>query len=107
MLFTAGQEGYARPIVDRIDVENLFCRRLYRPSTISMVHGNHVKDLSCISKDLSRMVIVDNNPFCFLLQPSNGIPCIPFSAERPQDDRVNLMSILVKICIGNSPSTGI
>ena len=27
--------GYARPLVDRIDVENRFCLRLYRPSTIS------------------------------------------------------------------------
>ncbi|CAA2958368.1 CTD nuclear envelope phosphatase 1 homolog [Olea europaea subsp. europaea] len=34
VLFTAGLEGYARPLVDRIDVENLFSRRLYRPSTI-------------------------------------------------------------------------
>ncbi|KAJ6865280.1 FCP1-like domain [Populus alba x Populus x berolinensis] len=42
-----------------------------------------VKDLSCLSKDLSRVVIVDNNPFSFLLQPLNGIPCVPFSAGLP------------------------
>ncbi|XP_039021664.1 uncharacterized protein LOC120153865 isoform X1 [Hibiscus syriacus] len=35
VLFTAGLEGYARPLVDRIDVENRFSLRLYRPSTIS------------------------------------------------------------------------
>ncbi|KAG5599874.1 hypothetical protein H5410_031244 [Solanum commersonii] len=48
-------------------------------------YREHVKDLLCISKDLSRMVIVDNNPFSFLLQPLNGIPCIPFSAGQPHD----------------------
>ena len=37
----------------------------------------HVKDLSCISTNFCRIVIVDNNPFSFLLQPVNGIPCIP------------------------------
>ncbi|XP_068340077.1 uncharacterized protein [Pyrus communis] len=34
-LFTAGLEDYARPLVDRIDVENLFQLRLYRPSRVS------------------------------------------------------------------------
>ncbi|CAA2988344.1 CTD nuclear envelope phosphatase 1 homolog [Olea europaea subsp. europaea] len=37
VLFTAGLEGYARPLVDRIDAENRFSHRLYRPSTISTI----------------------------------------------------------------------
>ncbi|KAL2227423.1 UNVERIFIED_CONTAM: CTD nuclear envelope phosphatase 1, partial [Sesamum indicum] len=85
VLFTAGLEGYARPLVDRIDVDNRFSRRLYRPSTISTEYREHVKDLSCLSKDFCRIVIVDNNPFSFLLQPLNGIPCIPFSPGQPHD----------------------
>ncbi|GJS93069.1 CTD nuclear envelope phosphatase 1 [Tanacetum coccineum] len=88
VLFTAGLEGYARPLVDRIDAENRFSRRLYRPSTISTEYREHVKDLSFVSTDFCRMVIVDNNPFSFLLQPVNGIPCIPFSAGQPRDDQV-------------------
>ncbi|GMP69419.1 hypothetical protein CsSME_00028690 [Camellia sinensis var. sinensis] len=87
--------GYARPLVDRIDVENRFCNRLYRPSTISTEYREHVKDLSCLSKDLCRTVIVDNNPFSFLLQPVNGIPCIPFSAGQPHDDQ--LLEILLPL----------
>ncbi|CAN4087489.1 unnamed protein product [Withania somnifera] len=88
VLFTAGLEGYARPVVDKIDLENLFSRRLYRPSTISTEFREHVKDLSCISEDLCRIVIVDNNPFSFLLQPLNGIPCIPFSPGQPHDNQL-------------------
>ncbi|XP_028792654.1 carboxy-terminal domain RNA polymerase II polypeptide A small phosphatase 1 [Neltuma alba] len=88
VLFTAGLEGYARPLVDRIDMENWFSLRLYRPSTTSTQYREHVKDLSGISKDLCRVVIVDNNPFSFLLQPLNGIPCIPFSAGQPHDTQL-------------------
>ncbi|GKD41683.1 ribonuclease H-like domain-containing protein, partial [Tanacetum coccineum] len=87
VLFTAGLEGYARPLVDRIDAENRFSRRLYRPSTISTEYWEHVKDLFFVSTDFCRMVIVDNNPFSFLLQPVNRIPCIPFSAGQPRDDQ--------------------
>ncbi|KAI6676218.1 hypothetical protein NL676_037014 [Syzygium grande] len=95
VLFTAGLEGYARPLVDTIDVENRFSQRLYRPSTISTEYREHVKDLSCLSKDLSRIVIVDNNPFSFLLQPVNGIPCIPFTAGQPPDDQ--LLEVLLPL----------
>ncbi|KAL9230199.1 hypothetical protein vseg_005584 [Gypsophila vaccaria] len=95
ILFTAGLEGYARPLVDRIDAESWFSRRLYRPSTISTEYRDHVKDLTCISQDLSRVVIVDNNPFSFLLQPVNGIPCVPFSAGQPHDDQ--LLQVLLPL----------
>ncbi|KAA8517804.1 hypothetical protein F0562_015278 [Nyssa sinensis] len=88
ILFTAGLEDYARPLVDKIDVDNRFCHRLYRPSTVSTEYREHIKDLSCLSKDLCRTVIVDNNPFSFLLQPSNGIPCVPFSAGQPHDEQL-------------------
>lgn len=50
-------------------------------------YREHVKDLSCISKDFCRIVIVDNNPFSFLLQPVNGIPWIPFSAGQPHNEQ--------------------
>nr|XP_043613418.1 CTD nuclear envelope phosphatase 1A-like isoform X2 [Erigeron canadensis] len=95
VLFTAGLEGYAKPLVDRIDAENRFSRRLYRPSTSSTEFREHVKDLACISTNFCRIVIVDNNPFSFLLQPINGIPCVPFSAGQPHDDQ--LLEVLLPL----------
>nr|KJB74328.1 hypothetical protein B456_011G288400 [Gossypium raimondii] len=89
------QLSYARPLVDRIDAENRFSHRLYRPSTICTEFREHVKDLSCLSKNLCRTVIVDNNPFSFLLQPLNGIPCIPFSAGQPHDTQ--LLDVLLPL----------
>ncbi|CAL4893996.1 unnamed protein product [Urochloa decumbens] len=46
VLFTAGLEGYAKPLVDRIDAHNRFIHRLYRPSTVTttlfMLTGIHL-----------------------------------------------------------------
>ncbi|KAM0948135.1 putative protein-serine/threonine phosphatase [Dioscorea sansibarensis] len=101
VLFTAGLEGYASPLVDRIDLNNRFTLRLYRPATVSTKYREHVKDLSCLSNDLCRTVLVDNNPFSFLLQPLNGIPCIPFSAGRHDDDELmrDLLPLLKQLSL--------
>lgn len=95
VLFTAGLEGYARPLVDKIDAENRFIHRLYRPSTTRTEYREHVKDLFVISKDVCRIVLVDNNPFSFLLQPLNGIPCVPFSPGHPHDKQ--LMDVILPL----------
>ncbi|CAH8376317.1 unnamed protein product [Eruca vesicaria subsp. sativa] len=88
VIFTAGLEDYARPLVDKIDTKNVLNDRLYRSCTVSTQYRDHVKDLLCTSKNMCRTVIVDNNPYSFLLQPLNGIPCVPFSADQPHDTQV-------------------
>ncbi|XP_057839923.1 uncharacterized protein LOC131049847 isoform X2 [Cryptomeria japonica] len=88
VLFTAGLEGYAKPLVDKIDSENRIAARLYRPATVTTKYRDHVKDLSCLARDLRRTVIIDNNPFSFLLQPMNGIPCVPFTGAHTDDQQV-------------------
>ncbi|KAI5019073.1 hypothetical protein ZWY2020_043961 [Hordeum vulgare] len=84
ILFTAGLEGYAKPLIDRIDAHNRFYRRFYRPSTVTTPRKG---SLVC-PKISVRVVLVDNNPYSFLLQPLNGIPYIRFSAGQPMDDQL-------------------
>ncbi len=50
----------------------------------------------CVSRrrDLSRVVLVDNNPLSFLHQPANGVPCQPFRGD--PDDR-HLSSVLLPL----------
>ncbi|GJP43491.1 hypothetical protein CLOM_g2944 [Closterium sp. NIES-68] len=95
VLFTAGLEGYACPLVDRIDPDGLISARLYRPATVTTHMRQHVKDLSVLGRDLRRTVIIDNNPFAFLLQPVNGIPCVPFFGGEGSDRQ--LLQVLLPL----------
>lgn len=95
VLFTAGLEGYARPLVDKIDPERRISARLYRPATVNTKYREHVKDLSLIGRDLHRTVIIDNNPFSFLLQPLNGIPCVSFTGAHSDDNQ--LLQVLLPL----------
>lgn len=77
-VFTAATETYARPVLDRLDpTGSLLDGRFYRPAC-RHVHGTYLKDLRRIQAglgkaDLSRVVLVDNNPLSFVPQPENGI----------------------------------
>lgn len=45
-----------------------------------------VQDLPRLGCDLSRTVLLDDSPFSFLMQPSNGLPIRPFSGEASDND---------------------
>ena len=84
VVFTAGAEGYARPLCDVIDPSGRVDARLYRDACVRTPVRDHVKDLAALGRDPRRTVLVDNNPFSFLLQPDNGVPCVSFAGD-PED----------------------
>lgn len=87
VLFTAGLEDYAKPIVAALDPDGtIFSACLYRPSTVESVHYPCVKDMSRLGRDMRRVVLVDDTPLAFLHQPHNGVPVFTFKADL--DDRL-------------------
>ncbi|GKU92413.1 hypothetical protein SLEP1_g6145 [Rubroshorea leprosula] len=77
VVFTAGLKQYASLVLDALDPKGLISHRLYRDSC-RCVEGRYVKDLSEMGRDMRRVVIVDDNPNSYSLQPENAIPIIPF-----------------------------
>ena len=82
MVFTAGSQPYADPILDKIDPDKVIKHRLYRESCTLVVNEFNqpvfVKDLRIIGRPLESIVLVDNAPHTYLMQLSNGIPIIPY-----------------------------
>mmetsp|Transcript_12284 Transcript_12284/g.21921 ORF Transcript_12284/g.21921 Transcript_12284/m.21921 type:complete len:266 (-) Transcript_12284:219-1016(-) len=77
-VYTAGLEHFASPILDLLDPDgSIFRHRLYREDCI-LTNGIYVKDLMRFNRQMSRIVLVDNNAMCFLPQLSNGIPISSF-----------------------------
>lgn len=84
-VYTAGDADYARPLIQMLDRDGrFFLGSLYRESTVATSVHDHVKDLERLGCDLARTVLVDNNPYSFLLQPDNGVLCESFFGE-PED----------------------
>ncbi|KAL7604473.1 hypothetical protein Lser_V15G18291 [Lactuca serriola] len=68
VLFTAGLEGYAKPLVDIIDAENRFSGRFYRPSTTSTEYREHVKDLSFVRIFARLLLLTTIHSVCYCNQ---------------------------------------
>jgi Dullard-like phosphatase family protein len=94
VVFTAGTADYAAPILDRMDpTHRTFRRRFYRdsctlvPSTGGSAPAfTFVKDLRILGEpDLSRVLILDNTPSAYALQPQCGVPIPSFFGD-PADD---------------------
>ena len=85
-VFTAALSCYAEPVLNRLDPKrSIFKRRLYREGCTPTGTGAFAKDLSLHFKDLSRVVLVDNNPVSLMRQPDNGL-LVPSFFDDPNDD---------------------
>ncbi|CAD8049660.1 unnamed protein product [Paramecium sonneborni] len=96
VIFTAGLQSYADKIIDKIDSMNVVKHRLYRHHTF--LQGNvMLKDLSTLGRPLSKIIIVDNNHYNFVLQPHNGIKIKSWVGDDKDRALVELMQYLVKL----------
>jgi Dullard-like phosphatase family protein len=93
LVFTAGLEDYAKPIIDAIDPDqSLHKIRIYREGCVKTEFYQCVKDMARVNRDLKRTVLVDDTPLAFLHQPDNGIPVLGFRGD--PDDRLLLEAVL-------------
>ncbi|CAL8350128.1 unnamed protein product [Arctogadus glacialis] len=72
VIFTAETGMTAYPLIDSIDPQGFVMYRLFRDATRYM-DGHHVKDVSCLNRDTSKVILVDCKRESFSLQPFNGL----------------------------------
>lgn len=95
VVFTASCQNYADQIINYIDPEKHIKYRLYRESCTSF-SGCFVKDLSKIGRDLQRVIIVDNSPSAYMLQPYNAIAITDWIDDAEDRELDTIMDFLIK-----------
>jgi len=87
VLWTAGTQLYADPIVDWLDPEKvIFSKRMYRTECTQSRDGRFVKDLNKLQVALSRVLILDNSEKSYAFQPANGVPISDFTTSNSDTD---------------------
>ncbi|KAF4085995.1 hypothetical protein AMELA_G00101560 [Ameiurus melas] len=88
----------AFPLVDSIDPQGFVMYRLFRDATRYM-EGHHVKDVSCLNRDTSKVIIVDCKREAFSLQPFNGLALRKWDGNSEDRTLYDLAAFLKTIAI--------
>jgi len=97
VVFTAAVPLYAKPVLDLTDKQGLITHRLYRSSTVTFKGQPYVKDISKLGRDMSRIVLIDNNPCAMLASPDNVIPIMSFYDSKTDNELPKVLALLRKL----------
>ncbi|XP_010538579.1 PREDICTED: carboxy-terminal domain RNA polymerase II polypeptide A small phosphatase 1-like [Tarenaya hassleriana] len=99
VVFTAGLPEYASMVLDHLDPRRrVISHRLFRNSC-TIMDGRLVKDLGRVVGDMRRVVIVDDNPNSYALQPENAFPIKPFTDDL-MDEELRKLGAFFDDCDG-------
>ena len=96
VIFTASTQYYADIVIDGLDCKDKIDYKLYRQHT-DFIDGTHIKDLSKLGRNLSKIIIIDNLEDNYLLQPNNGLNIIDFEGDENDNELIYLMKDLLNI----------
>ena len=93
IIFTASVSKYAAPLLDILDPKKFCNFRLYREHCTS-INSCFVKELRRLGRDLKNIIIVDNSPMSYALNPENGLPIPTWFDDKSDRELYNLSSVL-------------
>jgi len=94
VVFTASLAAYANPLLDILDPEHYIFYRLFRDQC-TVINNAFIKDLSQLGRDLKDVIIVDNSPIAYSLQPENGLPITTWVND-PVDNMLHQLIPILK-----------
>ena len=93
VIFTASLSKYADPLIDIIDEDNICSFRLFREHC-TQINEIFVKEMIKLGRDLKDIIIVDNSPMSYCLNPENGLPIKSWFDDKDDRDLFKISGIL-------------
>jgi RNA polymerase II subunit A small phosphatase-like protein len=75
VIFTASLCKYANPLMNILDPKGLCTGRLFREHC-DLRDKIYMKDMSRLGRRIEDVILIDNSPNSYRLQPENAIPII-------------------------------
>ncbi|KAI9816722.1 MAG: mitochondrial inner membrane protein required for protein import [Thelocarpon impressellum] len=93
VIFTSVPSHIAEPVIMKLDPFRIVQWPLFREAT-RYKDGKHVKDLSYLNRDLSKVILIDTDPDHAKLQPENAIVLPRWTGDSKDKELVSLIPFL-------------
>ena len=93
VIFTASVSKYADPLLDILDKDKNCKFRLFREHC-TQINTCYLKEIKKLGRELKDIVIVDNSPMSYALNPENGLPILTWFEDKEDRELYNISSIL-------------
>uniref|UniRef100_A0A0N5AIH0 Mitochondrial import inner membrane translocase subunit TIM50 n=1 Tax=Syphacia muris TaxID=451379 RepID=A0A0N5AIH0_9BILA len=100
VIYTSETALNANAVIDSFDPKQRIMYRLYRDCT-KYVKGHHIKDLSRLNRDLSKVIYIDYDPESFKLNPENVLRLPKWDGDMNDTSLVDLAELLKTIYLSN------
>lgn len=100
VIYTSEGAMTAPQVIDSFDPKQRVLFRLFRDCTKYM-KGHHVKDLSRLNRDLSKVIYIDYDPQSFQLNPDNVLRLPKWEGDMDDTGLVDLAELLKTIYLSN------
>ena len=101
ILFSIDSKDFSEPIINMIENDKKYFDYKFYKDHCVLYKNNLIKDLTLIGRDLSKIIIVDNNETCFELNKENGIKISSFYGDNNDNKLFELKNILKEIYFKN------
>ena len=100
--FSTETKDFCDSIINMIEQDKKYFEYNFYKEHCVLYNNNFVKDISLIGRDISKIIIVDNDEKCFGLNKENGIKIKTFNEENSNDNKLfELKKILKDLYIQN------
>ncbi|XP_066931151.1 mitochondrial import inner membrane translocase subunit TIM50-like [Clytia hemisphaerica] len=100
VIYTHENGFSSAPVVDGVDPEGFIMYRLFRDAT-KYTNGTHVKDLSRLNRDITKVVLVDCDSRTSQLQPRNSLVLKKWNGDPKDTDLFELIPFFHMIATSN------
>ncbi|KAF2692105.1 hypothetical protein K458DRAFT_285960 [Lentithecium fluviatile CBS 122367] len=94
IIFTASVQEYADPVIDWLENERKYFAGRYYRQHCTFRSGAYIKDLAQVEPDLSRVMIIDNSPMCYVFHEDNAIPIEGWISDPTDNGLLHLIPLL-------------
>ncbi|CAF0920214.1 unnamed protein product [Rotaria sordida] len=99
VIYTKEAPWGAASVIENMDTDHRIMYRLFRENT-RFLNGTHVKDLSCLNRDLKKIIFLDWDEKAYQLQPRNALHRLKqWNGEDDDRQLLHLASFLRMIAV--------